>query len=171
MQQPSARRSQPAAALLFWFMFLAGGAALLACVYLPIWLENRELRRALDSYQLRLTRQEERLVALARQSEALQDDPAYFLRQVRQEFGLAAPGPRRIHIEPAEIVVDGESSAVEPPPEAEQVAVAVESAARRDPLLSVFVLPESRPYVMAMSGVLVIVALALLNRSRAAGRG
>lgn len=162
------RRSQPAVTFLFWFMFLVGGTALLACVYLPLWLENRELRRVMDAYQSRLTEQEDRLLGLEKQIEALQNDPAYFLRQVRKEFGLATPGPRGMNVEPADISVDGETATSQPSPEAEKVAIAVESAARTNPLVSVFVLPETRPYVMAMSGVLVVVALALLNRNRVA---
>jgi hypothetical protein len=50
--------------------------------------------------------------------------------------------------------------------QSEPLAVALEQASHTNPFVAVFVLDQTRPIVMAMSGALMIMALVLLIRGR-----
>lgn len=160
----------PAATALFWFMFLTGGGALLACVYLPIWLENRALQDRHAARKQQVADLEQRLAALERQIDHLQRDAAYAQRLLRKEFGIATPGLKMIDLGdvpaedlPAPVPEEAEPGALD----REQLALAVEEAAHRSPLVSIFVLDHTRPIVMGMSAVVLVAALILMNRTAA----
>jgi hypothetical protein len=159
-------RKDSAASLLAWFMLLAGGVSLFACVFLPPWLEVRALREEHAAARMRVDQLEVRLARATKQIEHMQNDPAYLERLAHKEFGIEPPG---VEVIPVEIRESASASApADPASEApvEKLAVDLEQATHTSPLVSVFVLDQTRPIVMAMSGVLVIIALVLLNRAR-----
>jgi cell division protein FtsB len=155
--------------LFSWLLFFAGGAALFACLYLPAWLELRALRREHFAARTRIEQLEQRLTSVTKQIEHLRDDPAYIERLARKEFGTETPGVEIIPIETPEQTTSQPSSA---PASAVQDggATKLERAARKNPLVAVFVLNETRPIVMAMAGVLMLVALVMMYRGRPAQR-
>ncbi|MFQ5806878.1 MAG: septum formation initiator family protein [Phycisphaerae bacterium] len=165
-------RSNNATRLLCGLMFLGGGASLFACLFLPPWLEVRALRQAHIAARHRIAKLEERLTRVAKQIEHLQDDPAYLERLARKELGIETTGVEIIRIDTPDNPVNQPTAAPAPTTAGRDDALAtgVEQAARTSPFLSVFVLDETRPIVMAMSGVLMIVALALLLRGGASER-
>jgi cell division protein FtsB len=150
-----------------WLMLLIGGASLYACVFLPPWLELRALRQEHADAQTRIADLEKRLAAATRQIEHMQSDPAYIERLARKEFGTETPGVEIIPVETRQGTVD-EPAAAPPATPREELATTVERAAHTNPLVAVFVLDQTRPTVMAMSGVIVIIALVLLLRHRPA---
>jgi len=162
-------RSNRGATLLFWLMFLAGGTALFACLFLPLRLEVRTLRRAHALAQQRIVELEEDLTRVAKQVEYLRDDPAYLERIGHREFGIEPPGVEIVWIETPEnpTTQPTSASALANNERREQLATGIEQATRTSPFVSVFVLDETRPIVMAMSGVVVVVALVLLLRGGA----
>jgi hypothetical protein len=167
-----AARSPGGPRWLFGLMLVIVTAALVACVYLPPWLELRELRRAHAAARQRIIDLEDRLTGVARQIEHARSDPAYLERLVREEFGTETPGVEMIRLETPE---DPATRPVLPAGEATAsgsggAAGLVEQAAYRNPFVSVFVLDETRPIVAGMAGGLVLVALVLLFRSGASGR-
>ena len=149
-----------------WLMLLIGGASLFACVILPPWLELRALRQEHADAQTNIADLENRLARATRQIEHMQNDPAYIDRLAREEFGVQTPGVEIIPVETRQNTVD--EPAEPPATPREELATTVEHAAHTNPLVAVFVLDQTRPIVMAMSGVIVIVALVLLIRHRSA---
>ena len=156
---------------MFWVMFLGGGVSFFACLFLPAWLENRALRQEYDAARERIAELEEELTRVARQIEHHQSDPAYLERLARKEFGTHTPGVEIIPVETATSVPTSAPSAAARGDE--ELAQALEQATRTNPVVAVFVLEQTRPVVMGMSGVLMVVAVVLLVRggSAAAGRG
>ncbi len=147
-------------------MFLAGGLSLFACLFLPALLEYRTTRRDHAAGQGEVARLEEQNRRADKQQEHLRNDPAYIERLNRQEFGIETPGVEIIPIE-----TRASSTAPAPPPPttpAEEFAADLEQATHTNPFVSVFVLDQTRPIVMVMSGVVMLVALVLLNRARSA---
>lgn len=161
-------RSNRGTLLFFWLMLLIGGAALFACLFLPAWLEYQAARREHAAACQRIAALEDELTRVVRQIEHLQHDPAYLERLAREEFGIDTPGVEVIPIETAA----GATSQVSSAPaaaragQADELTTTVEQATRTNPLVSVFVLDETRPIVMAMSGGLILLALVLLIRGR-----
>lgn len=157
-------RANRGTALLAWLMFLLGGTSLFACLFLPPWRELRAQRQAYADAQRRIAELEDRLTGVTRQIEHLRSDPAYIERLARKEFGTETPG---VEFKPVAIQQDAASRpdpASNTPPR-DKLATSLEQATYTSPFVSVFVLDETRPIVMAMSGVLMIVALILLLRS------
>jgi hypothetical protein len=153
---------------LSWLMLLAGGVSLFACVYLPPWLELRALRQEHAAASAYVDRLEQRLARATKQIEHMQSDPAYLERLAHREFGIQPPGVEVIPVEARATT----TSPATPGPRAEtpaaELAADLERATETSPLVSVFVLDQTRPVVMVMSGVLMIVAVVLLNRARTA---
>jgi len=159
-------RANAGTTFLPWLMLLIGGASLFACVLLPPWLELRALRQEHAAAQRHIADLEGRLARASRQIEHVQSDAAYIERLAREEFGVETPGVEIIPVETRQNTT-GESAAPPGPPP-DEFATTVERAAHTNPLVAVFVLNQTRPIVMAMSGVIVIVALVLLIRHRPA---
>ncbi len=159
-------RSNAGTTCLSWLMLLIGGVSLFACVFLPPWLELRALRQVHAAARRQIADLEVRLARTTRQIEHMQSDPAYLERLARKEFGIETPGVEIIPVETRENTTDQSASSSSSTPRVE-LATVLERAMRTNPLVSVFVLEQTRPIVMAMSGVLLIVALVLLNRRRA----
>jgi len=156
-------RSSVFAGIVGWLMLLAGGTALFACVFLPPWLEIRELRAERDAAREQVARLEEQLTRVTKQSEHFRSDPAYLERLARKEFGTVAPGVEIIPVEP-ELEQLPPASASDGTASDDELAAALEESTRTNPLVAVFVLDTTRPIVMAMSGVVVVMALVVLVR-------
>jgi cell division protein FtsB len=151
--------------LLFWLMFLLGGGSLFACLFLPVWLEARALREEHAAAQQRVTELEEHLTSLTKQIQHLQDDPAYLERLARREFGIETPGIEMIWIDaPGSATQPTSAPTVANVDHEEALAARIERAARTNPLVAVFVLDATRPVVMTMSAILLLVALVFLAR-------
>lgn len=160
-------RANAGTTFLAWLMLLIGGASLFACVILPPWLELRALRQEHDAAQRHIADLEERLARVTKQIEHVQSDAAYIERLARKEFGVEMPGVEIIPVETRQNTTDEPASAPPATPR-DQSATTVEHNAHTNPLFAVFVLDQTRPIVMAMSGVIVIVALVLLIGRRSA---
>lgn len=151
-------------------MLVVGGVSLFACLFLPALLEYRAARRehAAKSQQVAYLEEENRRAD--KQKEHLERDAAYIERLHREEFGTGTPGVEIIPVETRASGSEQPDSALSPTDatSSEDVATAVEHAAHENPLMAVFVLEQTRPIVMAMSGVVIVVALVLLMRRRPA---
>lgn len=174
MGEPVGPRSSAAATLLFWLMALLGGASLAAALILPPWMEYRVTRTAYADSLRRVEELEARLTAVNKQIEHIQHDPAYNERLARKEFGIQEPGVETIRLnvpppEPASQPGGTPDSAVGNP--VERLALVVDEAARRNPLVAAYVLDETRPTVMALSALLLVSAILLLNRGIFLARG
>jgi len=163
------RRTHRGPTVLCWLMLLAGGAALAACLILPPWREAHELRAEHAAAEQRLAELEHRLTVVTQQVEHLRNDPSYLERLARQEFGEPPPD---VDFTPLELEPAAQDPASEDAPAAaeEDTGDALEQAAQRNPIVSVFVLDETRPIVMVMSGAMMLVALVLLLRGGAPDR-
>lgn len=152
---------------LSWLMLLAGGVSLFACLFLPPWLELRALRQEHATARIHVEQLEEQNRRADKQKEHHKSDPAYIERLNRREFGIEPSGVEVIPVETRETA----TSPAPPDPNAEtpaeELAAELERATETSPLVSIFVLDQTRPIVMAMSGVLLIVAVVLLARARA----
>ncbi len=159
-------RANAGTTFLLWLMLLAGGLSLFACIFLPPWLETRQLRQEHEQTEQRVVELERQLTRLTKQIEHMKNDPAYLERLARLEFGTQTPGVEVVPVEirpgPA-ILPDETGASVEETP-AKELAEELEQATRTEPIVSVFVLDQTRPIVMVMSGVLIIVALVSLIR-------
>ena len=145
--------------LLAWLMFIMGGAALAVSLILPPWIEARELRREQVEARRRIGELEKQVKRVSRQIDHMQNDPAYLERIGREEFGIETPG--------VEVVPVAVAAAPEESPDATAdpdggFSASLERAAHENPLVSVFVLDQSRPVVLGMSGVLVAAAIVML---------
>ncbi|MEP0846533.1 MAG: hypothetical protein HRF50_06875 [Phycisphaerae bacterium] len=174
MSEPNGYKSSAAATLLFWLMALLGGASLAAALILPPWMEYRVTRNAYADALRRVEDLEARLTAVNKQIEHIQHDPAYNERLARKEFGIQEPGIEtiRLSVPPPEPASQpgGEPAGVEGDP-VERLAQVVDEAARRNPLVAAYVLDETRPTVLALSALLLVSAILLLNRGIFLARG
>jgi hypothetical protein len=152
--------------LFLWLMLLAGGVSLFACVFLPPWLELRALRQERDSNRAIVQQLEQRLARATKQIEHMQSDPAYIERLAHEEFGIDPPGVEVIPVETRETTTSPATDDATDDTPAAELAAELERATETSPLVSVFVLDQTRPIVMAMSGVVVVVAVVLLVRAR-----
>ena len=165
-------RSSRGAALLFWLMALTSVAALAACLILPPWLEHQAALQLHAEARRHVAELEARLQVLEKQIAHLRNDPAYVERLAHEEFGIATPGVQTILLErsasAASHPAGDHTSAptVGPGEEATpELSALVAEALERRPLVSVFVLDQTRPIVMAMSAALLLAAV-LLSRTR-----
>ncbi len=158
-------RANAGTTFLAWLMLVAGGLSLFACVFLPALLEYRTTRREHATGQREVAHLEEQNRRVDKQQEHLKNDPAYIERLNRREFGIETLGVEIIPVETRQNTTDEPASAPPATPR-DEFATTVEHAAHTNPLFAVFVLSQTRPIVMAMSGVVVMVALVLLNRRR-----
>lgn len=161
-------RSNPAATLLFWLMFLSAGSSLAACLLLPVWLEYRALRGVYASTNERIVEMQERLVAYDHQIDHLLNDPAYIERLARQEFGFGESSENVVFVaaDEAELPASAPATAPAAQDRVEQVSAYVERAAAGNPLVSLFIRPETRPVVMSLSGLVLVIAVVTLNWPR-----
>lgn len=159
-------RGSPLTTALFWLMFLVGGASLAVGLYLPPWLENRELHAHLTAARERVDALSQRLTALEVQIEHHKTDPAYVERLARQEFGITTEGRETVLIESAQ---PAEAFAPElelpAPDRSSQIESAIETASQTHPVMSLYLRENTRPIVLGMSLVLMVAAIALLGRS------
>ena len=147
--------------LLFWFMVLAGGGSAGACLLLPALLDHYAVQVEYAGRERELgelIRANERLDA---QIEHIQYDPAYNERLLRREFAVTTPGVRMIPVGDSSRVVD------DSPPALTWIE-RIQRAESSDPRVAVFALDATRPYVMAMGTVTMLVGIALLGPRRRA---
>ncbi len=183
-------RSGRGAALLFWLMALTGIAALAACLILPPWLEHQAALQLHADARRHVAELEARLQVLEKQIAHLRNDPAYVERLAHEEFGITTPGVQTILLDrsasaashPADPNRDRQRAASDPnrarkkaarntpaddygaePPE---LSTLVAELLERQPLVSVFVLDQTRPIVMAMSAALLLAAVLLFRTRR-----
>lgn len=163
-------QSNPAITLLFWFMFAIGGLSLALGLILPPWHEFRQAKEQLAAIEKRRARLTQDLVALERRIDHLQNDPAYLERVVVREFGLESKdAPEGISVrltEPSSQPI--ESPAMPQTPEQRAVAI-LDQATQTHPLIRMFILADTRPYVMGMSATLLAAAVILLGRNSVRG--
>ena len=158
-------RGRFVSSLLFWFMFIAGGGALFACLFLPPWLELRALREAYAADRRHTQHLEDQLARVTKQIEHIQSDPAYLERLAQEEFGTETPGVQRVPVEITEDDVPIEANAATTSSEPnDSFEVALERATRRNPYVAVFVLDATRPIVMIMAGAILVAAFVLVCR-------
>ena len=157
-------RGRFATTLLFWFMFLAGGGALFACLFLPPWLELRALREAYAADRQHTHKLEQQLERVTKQIEHIQSDPAYLERLAQEEFGTETPGVQRIPVEIADNAAPTEANAAPTSQPDESFEAALERATQRNPFVAIFVLDATRPIVMVMAGVILVAAFVLVCR-------
>jgi hypothetical protein len=158
-------------ALLFWLMLTAGSLSMAACLILPVWLEYQATGRLVARAE-----QRNEALRLERDARELQIahhefDPEYNERFVRQEFNLRRADRVTIVLDPPPgQPADSPVAAPEDPPrsQADELAEMIETAARRNPIVSLFALPQTRPVVMVLSGILLFGSVLLL-RSPMAG--
>ena len=150
--------------LLFWFMFIAGGGALFACLFLPAWLELRALREAYTADRRHTLELERQLARVTKQIEHIQSDPAYLERLAQEEFGTETPGVQRVPVEIAGSEAAAEAAAASATAQPESFEAALERATKRNPFLAIFVLDTTRPIVMVMAGVVLVSAFVLVCR-------
>jgi hypothetical protein len=146
-------------------MLLAGGGALFASTFLPPLLELRALRLEYQQYRRQVDELEERLIRLTKQKEHIQDDPAYWERLMRKEFGTVTPGVQEmpVNVQPAPVdaaPTDADALQNESDQELEQTIWS-------RPYLAVFILPQTRTLVMSMAGIIILTSLFLMIRSTA----
>jgi hypothetical protein len=160
------------AALLCWVMALTSGAALALCLVLPPWIDYQAALAQREASQQRRAAIEQRLEAVRRQNEHLQNDPAYLIRLAREELGGAVqpPGAASVKISPSEqqAALDEQHAVPAPSGEAEDVlpelTVFLKQVLDRYPQAYLFVSEKTRPGIMAMSSALLLTAIVLLGR-------
>lgn len=152
-QAPSAAGDAWFTSALFWCMMLTGGAGVAACLILPAWLEHRGAlevhRAALADYE----KLAQRLRAIDLQIEHLRTDDAYLQRIVRREYGISPPGVVTLpgaEADPPVIPMEAPTPAP-PRPLLERLSSQVDALVQRYPLMSMFVLDQTRPLVLAIS--------------------
>ena len=143
------------------FMLLAGGGALFASTYLPPLFELRALRLEYQEYRRQVEELEQRLMRLTKQKEHIQDDPAYWERLMRKEFGTITPGVQEVPVDIQPVPVDSAPT----DPSRSGTDRELERAVWGHPFFAVFVLDQTRPLVMAMSGVVVLISLFIMIRN------
>ena len=159
------RRRDVAAGFLFWVMIALGGGSLSACLVLPAWLEYRTARQRLTASQREVWALEREARARRLQLLHHQQDLEYNQRVLSRELRAAPRGQTflvDLHEGGAE-PLDAQSEASSMAGASGQLAALVETAARDHPLVSVFVLRDTRPFVMALSGLVIVIAMVTLN--------
>jgi len=163
-------------------MALTGVAALAACLILPPWLEHQAALQLHTEARQHVAELEARLQILEKQIAHLRDDPAYVERLAHEEFGITAPGVQTILLDrsesaasqaagtdtrPATVAPDTRpATVVSSEDESPDLSTLVAEALERRPLVSVFVLEQTRPIVMAMSAALLLAAVLLSRTGR-----
>jgi hypothetical protein len=122
------------------------------------------LRQEHAAARTRVVQLEQSLTRATRQIEHMRNDPAYLERLAHKEFGIDPPGVEVIPVEIRESTNASAPADLAPDAPVEKLAADLERATHTNPLVSVFVLDQTRPIVSAMSGVLIVVALVLLVR-------
>ncbi|MFN0135952.1 MAG: FtsB family cell division protein [Phycisphaerae bacterium] len=156
-------------ATLFWAMTLVGGGGLAAALWLPALLEYRDAQRRHADKSAQVAAMEYQNTSIEKQIEHSQNDPAYIERLARREFGLQTPGVETVRLAaetlPTSAPATSPTSALSAAPqnEHEQRLAMIEHLARTNPLVSVFILPESRATIMCMCGGLLLAAIVLMN--------
>lgn len=153
---------------LFWATFTTGGGTLIAMLLLPSWIEYAQLQQLHADAQRELAEVRGALQTVDKQIEHLQTDPAYIARLARREFGVMPPGAQAItlaHAAPVSATSPGEldpraahPAAVRALRDNANLSAALARAARANPLVSVFVLPETRPALMLLAWMLLLSA-------------
>jgi hypothetical protein len=114
---------------------------------LPAWLEYDDVAQTHALTLQRVEQLQQRLVAYERQIQHIQNDPAYIERLARGEFAPTGAGQVDLPPAPFEPGADGE------------FAEWLQRAARHEPSVSVFVLPETRPLVMSCAAGMLAMAI------------
>lgn len=154
-------RSNPAATLLFWAMILVGGSSLAAGFWLPAWLEMRQAQAA-ERARLQLRDElREHVTALDRRREHLEHDPAYIDRLARREFGEDATDRESIAVSIVGPPVPASAPAA---PDEPAWASTLEQLAQTHPIVRLYVEPDARWKIQALSAGLVLAAVLFLAR-------
>ena len=156
--------------MVFWIMALAGGAVLAPCIILPPLFEYRAQLELNQQAEVRNAELRERLTAVAKQIEYIAADSAYVERLAREEFGITPPGVETILVEPAKdpAAGDDEATAVVDDGPLPGVSETARRLVSDYPLARVFVLPETRPIVIAFGAILMLAAVVLLGNAASA---
>ncbi|MFO0839731.1 MAG: hypothetical protein U1D55_14545 [Phycisphaerae bacterium] len=155
--------------LLFWFMFLGGGAILAAALLLPAWLDYEAARARHRQALERETEHELRQTILSNQIEHLRSDPAYVDRLARRELGIDAGQVQTIVLLPPasdEIVPEESPAESALSVDDDEISVTVRVALQRYPALGLLLNTQLRPLLIGLAAGLVLTALVLLNRQR-----
>jgi hypothetical protein len=178
-------RSSLSGTILFWAMVLTGAAGLGPALILPAWLEYQAALAARERARQRVSEVEKQLVGTHKQIEHLRNDPAYNERIARTELGVVTPGVETILLDPprqneastatgaaARARSGGSVTAASAPPQpapedalAPELSATIAAALQRYPLARIFILDETRPYVMVLSAALLLAAILLLGPS------
>jgi hypothetical protein len=161
--------------LLFWFMTLAGVAALAPSLILPAWLEYEAQLERRQVAEAQVAAQQFRLQAVQKQIEHLRNDPAYVMRVAQQEFGRSIDGAKSetIYVDPSPDESDPQPPALAPagldPNDPDQIipelSAFLEQMVQRYPHTYLFVHSRTRPVLMAAGGLLILTAVVLLGRA------
>jgi hypothetical protein len=153
--------------VLFWFMLLLGFAVLAPTMVLPAWLEYRA---AIELKKLRaqqLAEHQAELLRVRKQREYLETDDAYALRLVRRTFNLDIPGVIRV---PVELPAEAPEPPAPPSPETTEetgppaeLSALLDTLLARYPLAQIFILPRTRPPLLAIGIGLIASAVILVG--------
>jgi len=161
--------SRIAEALLFWLMFLAGGACLASCLLLPPWFEYQATHAQWQAAEQRAAEMRRQATTVSRQIDRLKQDEAYLNRIAFEELGLPTPGVETLAVIPS----TPEATETAVPQRHEERLALLNQMVQRYPLAWVFVRSDTRGIAMAASGLMLVAALLLRRpvRPQPAGPG
>lgn len=166
-------------AALFWALMIMALAGLAPCLILPAWMDYQS---ALRLRAVRLNNSERLAAEVASQQKQithLHDDEAYRERILHEEVGLDPPGIETLLVDRQRRPDERAGSTPPPlrrfaPSDDDRFATLTTlatSALKHYPNWThVFILDETRPLVMGMSGVLLVSSILLLGRQHRGGR-
>ncbi len=160
-------------AALFWTLMIMALAGLAPCLILPAWMDYQESLRLRAVRLNNSERLSAEVAAQQKQIRHLHNDEAYRERILHEEVGLDPPGIETILVDRRRRADEHAGST---PPSLRRFApsdddrfpmlttIATSALQRYPNWTHVFILDETRPLVMGMSGVLLVSAILLLGR-------
>ncbi len=148
--------------MLFWTMFAAGAASLGAALLIPAWLEYENTLAQRDASVVR--NEQLARARLLRQNQLAhhRDDEFYTARYAERELNLRTPYSDLHHL----VDEAPDVSAMQADPSDASMTLEplpLERLRQPEGLLALFVLPQTRPAVLVLSGLLVAASLLLLG--------